>query len=637
MKNLSVKISSTFWLFFFGAILLRFTNLYIHYYLPDPFGHPIVSRMDRFLPFATVAEIGGISLLLFLGFGIASLCKENFKRIVVNIVLYITAFYLAYGALDLEIMRYTKQHINLAFFKLFFSINTLKDPIVVETMRSNLASTIWTCIFIILPFVLAVIFSFNKNITKKQNNYGLIIILCIGIIGVSSPWWLNPTRSRRLKITPPIILFVLEIKNYSQEIWLAPDPSEGLSLLRKYIGNFESDTLLNAEYPLIRKAVCPNCTNEKKTINTKIVLIVGETYKGIIFNRILKHREFAPNFHSLTELGGGKWFKNAYSNGFPSVFGASSIYLGILNHPSKLISQEYIMNRYKGFPEYLKPSLNWMVNGADPYFDNQTALLSKYYSRIEFQDGNIKEVIAKGDEYVFGTATKMLPELPDTGSWMLTLNTVSTHYPYQVDSNYKENFELIPKSKLEYDYHRALAYSDAQFGKFLTELKKRKDFEDITIIIIGDHSNAVLPEELEYTPYFGPEKNRIFFGIFGLNTEKLGKFEVSEDIVSQIDLAPTILSLKKSRDLNHFMGRNLLATYIKPQPALFFANNSFAIHSNEGNWLGSLDQNQVIGFQPDSLKTISIEKSEADSILHWVNQMSIGWKYLLNNNKIWNE
>lgn len=609
------------------AVALRFVNLCFHYLTKDPFGNPIVARVDRFLPFASVVEIGSLALIVGFGAWLSRTLFKNTPNKAWLVTLVAVVGYLVLGVIDLEVMRYTKQHLSLPFLAAFFSPKTLADPTVVHAASANLVNSISTVVLGLLPLILALVFWFVVRRRIMQPARSAWLLLVVGLVGAASPWWLNPTQNRRDRILTPLFIVPRELYSMVVESWFAPDPGRGLVLLGQYAYDSEF-AQPNKEFPLFKSPLVGDSVGHQ----TKIVLIVGETYKGLLFNRILSDSSLAPNFYSLTKLGGGRWFTHAYSNGYPSTYGAVSLYLGVLNHPIKLISNQYISNRFKGFPEYLKDWTRWMVNGADPYFDNQAALLSKYYPKLEYRTESVGDLIAKGDEYVFGRGAQIADSLPFEKSWLLTLNTISTHAPYEVDPAFEPNRKA---ENAEQAYLKSMAYSDAQFGKLLVKLRQRPDFNQIVFVVIGDHSNVVLAQESSYTDFFGGEKDRIFWGIFGADRSRLGDFKTIDQVVSQIDLAPTILAIAGIKSPNHFVGRNLMAQNIPSKPALFYFQERFALHTDSGSWLGDLRSHRVVAFDPDRLITTSIDTAKSSAVYDYVNQVAVAWKYLLNQNKVW--
>ena len=122
-------------------MVCRAIHVTTHYLRLDPYGFPIVARVDRFWKFALVAKLALCSASSFTMF-IATL----FKRVNgARLALVFGGGYLLLGIFDLEVYRYLRQHINLAYIRTYLRPSVLVD----ETFLLVLKTDGWEMLFVI--------------------------------------------------------------------------------------------------------------------------------------------------------------------------------------------------------------------------------------------------------------------------------------------------------------------------------------------------------------------------------------------------------------------------------------------------------------------------------------------------------
>ena len=96
--------------------------------------------------------------------------------------------------------------------------------------------------------------------------------------------------------------------------------------------------------------------------------------------------------------------------------------------------------------------------------------------------------------------------------------------------------------------HKAIQYADYALGQFINKAKTRPYWQDTIFLVVADHDARALGKELV------PIKNFHIPGVI-LNSEK-SHFS-DERIVSQIDLAPTLLSQMGITNISPMLGHDL--------------------------------------------------------------------------------
>jgi hypothetical protein len=353
------------------------------------------------------------------------------------------------------------------------------------------------------------------------------------------------------------------------------------------------------EFPAFRTA--PTYEYKAK-IPYSIILVFGESYKGRIFNQMLSgDTVLAPNLWKLAK-GGGLWFKNAFSGGYPTVRGTTATYLGFPSHPNRDVPSFYASNHFTSFPELLTNYAKAYMTVSNPIFDHTLPFVERFFDNWQTIDNT--EIEGTADSLGMDLTLRLLNDLPTDKPYLLVYNTIATHIPFY---GYPAHF--APKSDNAMTrYRNGVQYIDSQFGRLLESLAARPDFQRTVIIVLGDHDTPVDSIDYAYPQPIGVSAAQIFLGIFSPDTNLFKGLEIRDDVASQLDIAPTILDLAQVRSENHFLGYDLL-TEERPaeQPALFFSENAYFLGFRDFVLTGGLKSEEIFmgknGFSPvtDSL------------------------------------
>ena len=181
-------------------MVCRTIHVTTHYLRLDPYGFPIVARVDRFLKFALVAEAGALFCVLFLAMFIATL----FKRVNgARLALVFGGGYLLLGIFDLEVYRYLRQHINLAYIRTYLRPSVLVDETFLLVLKTDGVGNVLFVIFALSTIGLCT--AIYRRISSSRLRPSWMQTMLFGLLGawlLSSPYWYSPTHSRRDRISP---------------------------------------------------------------------------------------------------------------------------------------------------------------------------------------------------------------------------------------------------------------------------------------------------------------------------------------------------------------------------------------------------------------------------------------------------
>jgi arylsulfatase A-like enzyme len=245
------------------------------------------------------------------------------------------------------------------------------------------------------------------------------------------------------------------------------------------------------------------------------------------------------------------------------------------------------------------------ARGFDSYHDLQRLphLRGRYYELSREFLQLVLNYLVRGYDTAYFQAEKLKTALRRTDSpWFAFVNFLSAHSPYDPPPAFKERFERgfdawdavdpervrglsadaygymlgdIAVSDFEWDllkrwYDGEIAYVDYLLGSLMAFLKKRGLYEDTLVIVTADHGEQFGENGLAYHNFSLSE--------VVLNVPLLVKWpgnpesEVSTELISLVDLAPTILDVADVSRPETMQGRSLRS---EPEPAAVFAEYAY--------------------------------------------------------------
>ena len=586
------------------AIFLQTTMLVLFYALPDPLGLSLSEMFAGKTVWQISMAYGAILVLVSL--------FAFFKK--PRALSAFLIFYFILAAVDYEVFRFSHQRLSYSFLRTYFHLSNITDSTTVSTLGGDFKGTVgWLSLLLIdiAGFSAIILYLSRKKKEKQVKSFKIpVALFTVGMVLSVIPLALFLAGTRGIKtipvlgtqvdmrftlgkhtLTAPILHIAAEetfefVKdNYTITDELVADLDAFLP------GNFNKERI-NQKYPAYRKA--PDKEYRAKH-PYNIVFIFGESFKGRILNQMLDgDTTLAPNLWALSQGryfsngGGGLWFENAFSGGYPTVRGTMATYFGFPSHPNRDVPSFYASNHFTGFPELMTDYVRQYMTISNPIFDHTLPFIEKFYGN----DWKMPEPGKPGttDSLGMDVILQMLGDLPTDSSWLLTFNTISTHIPFY---GYPDDFAPKPDNAMD-RYRNALRYTDSQLGKLFRALAERPDFDRTAIIILGDHDTPVDSIDYAVPQPLGVASAQIFIGIFSADSSLFSGLEIRKDVASQLDIGPTVLDLAQVKAPNHFWGYDLL-TEKRPeeQPALFFSQNAYFLGFRDFVLTGGLESEEI--------------------------------------------
>ena len=607
------------------ALVVQSVLLVFFYSLPDPLGLSMSEMFEGktlwqiFMAFGAVLAMAGL-------FG--------FARAPRGLAIFYGLYFFAAVA-DYDVFRFSHQRLSFSFLRTYFHISNITDATTVSTLGGDMLGTVLWVTMVVLCLAGAIAFVTAYSLRLRKQRRSLVIsnqggawkpasrkipgaMFAIGMALSLVPLVLFLTGTRgwieipvthtkvdmrftlgKHTLTAPILHiaavetfeFIHDNAKITEELVGDLD-----AFLPKDFAKSRTDAL---ELPMFRGAPIHEY-KAKKPYN--IVFIMGESFKGRIFNKMLEgDTTVAPNIWKLANggyfekdsagnsLGGGLWFKHAFSGGYPTVRGTMATYMGFPSHPNRDVPSFYAANKFKGWPEFLTNYQRAYATVSNPIFDHTLPFIEKFFEKDWHLIGE-EPSEGTADSLGASLAIDVLAKMPTDKPWQISFNTIASHIPfYGYPSDFAEKSDDAMAR-----YRNAIRYTDKQLGRFFDSLSKRLDFKNTVVFVLGDHDTPVDSIDYMVPQPLGLSASQIFIGIFSADSALFNGLAVREDVASQLDLGPTIFDLAQVREPNHFWGYDLLAQE-RPaeQPSVFFSQNAYYMGFRDHVLTGGLENEDV--------------------------------------------
>ncbi len=268
----------------------------------------------------------------------------------------------------------------------------------------------------------------------------------------------------------------------------------------------------------------------------KNLVIILEESLGARYVGSLGGMPLTPEFDKLAKQG---WlFEQLYSTGTRSIRGIEAVITGFVPTPARSVvklpkaQQNFFtiaqLLRKKGYDTSF-------IYGGEGHFDNMSSFfLGNGFDRVIDERDYKSPVFAAtwgvSDEDLFNKAHQTYEELQKQNKPFFSLVfSSSNHDPFEYPEGRIEQYDQPAQT-----VHNAIKYADYAVGKFIRMAKDSDYWKDTLFLIIADHDARVGGTDLVPIDNFRIPGLILGDGINPLRDKR---------IVSQIDMAPTLLSL----------------------------------------------------------------------------------------------
>lgn len=312
--------------------------------------------------------------------------------------------------------------------------------------------------------------------------------------------------------------------------------------------NVPAADFTSEEFPTLRRQVAS--VRREQPLNLVIVL---EESIGAGFVERLGGRPIAPNLNEFAEQG--VWFNRLYATGTRSVRGIEAVIAGFPPTPARSVVK--LSKSQQGFftlATVLRSQgyQNEFVYGGESHFDNMRGFFlgNGFHTVVDREDYVEPKFVGSwgvSDEDLFDMAHQRIQSLHSSGEpFFLLAFSSSNHTPFEFPDG---RIELFDEEKQT--VNNAVRYADYALGQFIERARRSDYWTDTLFLIVADHDTRVYGDQL--VPI---DKFHIPGVILGADVVP----RQIDSIVSQIDLAPTLLSLMGIDSEHPLSGRDLTRT-----------------------------------------------------------------------------
>ncbi len=315
----------------------------------------------------------------------------------------------------------------------------------------------------------------------------------------------------------------------------------------------------------------------------KNLVIILEESLGAKYVGTLGGLPLTPEFDQLTKSG---WlFEQLYSTGTRSIRGIEAVITGFVPTPARsVVKLPKAQHNFFTIAQLLKNRGydTSFIYGGEGHFDNMSSFfLGNGFNQViderDYESPIFAATWGVSDEDLFNKAHQTFVQLQKQDKPFFSLIfSSSNHDPFE----YPEG-RIEPYEQPAYTLHNAVKYADYAMGKFIRMAQASPYWKDTLFLIVADHDARVGGADLVPIDGFHIPGLILGDGIEPLRDQR---------IVSQIDLAPTLLSLMGIEAEHPMIGIDLSS-----RPMDYIGRAIMQYDRNQAYMRG----NRVIILQPD--------------------------------------
>lgn len=432
-----------------------------------------------------------------------------------------------------------------------------------------------------------------------------VVVILVGFAGIRSSTGHRPMNPAMIAFSSNPTVNVLPLNSFYSVAHAGRDMLKAGQSAAELYGGLSEEEVINQirlssdlpayafDHPDIPTLAFRQASHQGKDKN--IVIILEESL-GAQFIGSLGGLPLSPNYDRLSQQG---WaFTNLYATGTRSIRGIEAILTGFTPTPNQsVVKQPKSQQDFFTLAETLNEQGydTTFYYGGEGHFDNMKGFfLSNGFTGVIEQKDYVEPVFegswGVSDEDLFAKADDEFKRLHAEGKpFFGFVFSSSNHDPFEFPDDRIELYEQPKNTR-----NNAAKYADYALGTFFEKAMAAPYWEDTIFLVIADHDSRVFGSDLV------PIKH---FHIPGLILG--GGIEPQQDdrLVSQIDMAPTLLSIAGIDASTPLFGRDL------SKPTVNFIGRAMMQYDKN---FAYMEEDQVMIFQPhkpmDQFRFDRIEK-----------------------------
>ena len=337
-----------------------------------------------------------------------------------------------------------------------------------------------------------------------------------------------------------------------------------------------------------------------------VVVIVEESFGSEFVGALGDSRGLTPNFDRLSK--DGMLFTHVYASGTRTVRGLEAITLSLPPIPSESVVKRPGNENMTNWGKVMADNgyQTSFLYGGYGYFDNMNYFFKSngfaISDRSEIPQPKFANIWGVSDEDLFNHAMGYFDQATSSGKpFFSIIMSTSNHKPY----TFPEGIPGIPAK--DGGRNAGIRYADYALGQFMDQSRTHSWFDNTLFVIIADHGARVYGRA--QIPIKSYEIPLLIYAPSKVEPNKI------DAVMSQIDLAPTVLGMLGLPYQAPFYGKDVLMPSNSPNTVVFNHNYNVAILEN--NQLTVLGMGKkVTGFlydpKTDQQRPVPVDPQTAD-------------------------
>jgi hypothetical protein len=580
------RLTAAGWL---GCALLQL----ILYLRPSPYGGPFLVQWKAFIIRPLVYELLAVWLiaLAFLLLWLAFYRRPLYSRWWMLghwLLVALMALNLLITQFDHEVYRFLGLRLGPNFLAIYADPTTMGDALFLNILRSDRGGPFLAPLLCVAAPALYLAWAIpmvrRRTRALPPLRFGhwpalaiLVLPIATGLIGYS----LAHARFRLSRLEPALFAVVRDFA-WSYEDELPPGDPEALA--RAWQAEWQAGTtdrswrFPDRERPFLRVPAEPSVPAPQDRWN--VVIIQLEAVRGIDTGHLRPDRSPSPTpyLDELARSPHAAVYTRGLSFGPPSVNGRFATQCSITPSSRRFITSQTHISLYC-LPDALRRQgyRAEMFSAGDIDMDNSTIWVQRMYDRL-WRYPEVGQV----DREVFRRAAARIRRLGQAGPFIATLISASNHHPFR---SLEPALDVAGQEDVQQRILNTTRYTDDVVREFIESLRGEPWFGRTLFVINSDHGYN-LGEHGGLVGAYSLYRESVWIPFLIVGAHPRLPAGRHDQIVTLLDIAPTVADLIGLREPNPWQGHSLLA--VAPDRPIKFAFRDSMV-AEAGGWTALSD------------------------------------------------
>jgi len=575
------RLAAGAWL---GCALLQL----LLYLRPSPYGGPFLVAWKAFIIRPIVYELLAVwlialpFLLLWLVLYRRPLRSPKW-RLGHWLLIALMASNLLITAFDHELYRFLGLRLGPNFLAVYADPTTMADSLFLNVLRGDRGGPFLSPILCIAAPALYLWWSIRlvrrRLRTRPSVRFGLRTALAILILPLATGqvgYSLAHAKFRLSRLEPALFA---AIRDFAWSYEDDTPPGDPTALARAWQAEWLAGSadpgwrFRNADYPFVHEPVLPSAPAPRDRWN--VVIIQLESVRGVDTGHLRPDRRPSPTpfMDSLAARPDAAVWTRALTFGPPSINGRFALQCSITPSSRRFITAQTRAAFYC-LPDALRRRgyRAEMFAAGDIDMDNSTIWVQRMYDRLWRYPEE-----GQRDREIFRHAAARIREIGRHGPFVVTLISASNHHPFRSP---EPALDVAGQGSARERILNTVRYTDDVVRELIETLRREPWFERTLIVINSDHGYN-LGEHGGLTGAYSLYRESTWTPLLIVGAHPRLPAGRHDNVVTLLDVAPTLADLIGLREANPWHGHSLLA--VRPDRPIRFGFRD-GVMAEAGGW-----------------------------------------------------